>query len=311
MKRQLFDQWSGHCKNLWFFYYQYGIWFKKASLSLFFNIRHAGHGISKHMSLNSTLEQTRALSNSVRVMKTSRWIKGLTFALCWVICASSGVAAPVRIFAAASLQGPLDTIVNNWSEHVVISYAGSGTLARQISQGAPADVVILANTVWMNWLVDRGDIARPVTDIVSNQLVLIGPASALALPNPDSQALLDRLAGSRLAMGQHLSVPAGIYAQAWLDHIDAWAIMRPHLAETDNVRAALSLVARGEVPLGVVYASDAFADARVSVLWAIPDDHHPTIRYPAAALTDSGAEFLAYLSTRTDAFVAAGFTALP
>ena len=311
MKWQLFDYRSGHCTEPSVFSYLYNTCSQNASLSFNFNERrsacHSDRGVHK----DSRLEPTRALSNSAGMMKPLLWIKSLALALCWIPGANADAPEPLRVFAAASLQGPLDTIARDWPAQVVVSYAGSGTLARQVSQGAPADVVILANSVWMDWLVERRDITAPVTDIVSNRLVLIGPAAARALPNPDPQALLDRLAGGRLAMGQHLSVPAGIYARAWLEHIDAWAVLRPHLAETDNVRAALFLVARGEVPLGVVYASDAFADARVFVLWTIPDDQHPTIRYPAAALTDRGAAFLGHLGTRTDAFVGAGFTALP
>lgn len=244
-------------------------------------------------------------------MKTSVWIKGLAVALSCALLAQAGYAEPVRIFAAASLQGPLDEIARDWDTEVVISYGGSGTLARQVSLGAPTDIVILANTAWMDWLLENGHVTGPATDIISNRLVLIGPVGDTPLPNPTASDLLDRLQGGRIAMGQHMSVPAGIYAQAWLQDIGAWDTLRSHLAETDNVRAALLLVARGELPLGVVYASDAAASPAVSVLWSVPPSHHPPIRYSAAALTPAGAGFLTYLGTRTDTFVAAGFTALP
>ncbi len=217
----------------------------------------------------------------------------------------------MRIFAAASLQGPLDVITKEWSQDVAVSYGGSGTLARQISLGAPADAVILANAQWADWLVDQGHIAGPARPVLSNQLVLIGPSGAAPLPAPDAGALMARLGDGRMAMGQHMSVPAGIYAHAWLSHINAWTTLRPHLAETENVRAALALVARGEAPLGVVYASDAGASDGVDILWHIPTDTHPPIRYPALAITPAGAAFLDHLATRTDLFVAAGFKALP
>lgn len=251
------------------------------------------------------------MSNSAAVMKTSQWIKGLALALCGAVLAAPGQAEPLRIFAAASLQGPLDEVAQNWSEDATISYAGSGTLARQISLGAPADVVILANETWMDWLLENGHVAAPVTDILSNTLVVIGPAGSAPLDAPTAGDLLARLGDGRLAMGQHQSVPAGIYAKAWLDAIGAWDTVRPHLAETDNVRAALILVARGEMPLGVVYGSDAASSDAVSVLWTVPASQHPPIRYPAAALTPVGADFLTYLGTQADVFVAAGFAALP
>jgi len=228
------------------------------------------------------------------------------------MCAAAAAASePVRIFAAASLQGPLDTVARDWGHPTSISYAGSGTIARQISLGAPADVVILANPDWMAWLQEKGVVTDASRELISNRLVLIGPREAMPLLDPDAAALLVRLAGARLAMGQHASVPAGIYARAWLEHIDAWQALHPHLAETDNVRAALALVARGEVPLGIVYGSDAIAEPDVTLLWTVPQDQHPPIRYPAASITPEGAAFLDFLMTRTDAFLAAGFAALP
>jgi molybdate transport system substrate-binding protein len=262
------------------------------------------------------LEPNDSLANTADKMKTSRWIKGLgikalALALCGTLLVTPGEAEPLRIFAAASLQGPLDAVADSWQNDATISYGGSGTVARQISQGAPADVVILANSVWMDWLLDEGHITGPAIDIVSNRLVLVGPAGSAPMAQPTAQDILKRLDGGRLAMGQHLSVPAGMYAQAWLHHIGAWDAVQPHLAETDSVRAALALVSRGEVPLGVVYASDAAATPAVAVLWQVPPGQHPAIRYPAAALTPAGAEFLTYLASQTDIFVAAGFAALP
>ncbi|CAN0024115.1 unnamed protein product [Chrysoparadoxa australica] len=244
-------------------------------------------------------------------MKTSLWIKGLALVVAVVVATTGARAEPLRIFAAASLQGPLDAVAASWARDTRISYGGSGTLARQISLGAPADVVILANSAWMEWLLDQGHVAGPATDLLSNRLVVIGPSGAPPLPDPKAGDLLARLDGGRLAMGQHTSVPAGIYAQAWLDEIGAWEALRPHLAETDNVRAALVLVARCEMPLGIVYASDAVNSDAVSVLWTVPEGLHPQIRYPAAALTTAGAEFLAHMATQTAVFEAAGLTALP
>lgn len=181
---------------------------------------------------------------------------------------------------------------------VAISYGGSGTIARQITQGAPADVVILANPIWMDWLEDHDAILDETRfDMATNRLVLVGAKSSAALLSMDGATLLSALNGGRLAMGQRDAVPAGIYAREWLIHIGAWDMMAPHLAETENVRAALALVARGETPLGVVYATDALAEGNVNVVWNIPEAAHRDIRYPAAAVTSAGAAFAAFLKS--------------
>ncbi|MEM8654798.1 MAG: molybdate ABC transporter substrate-binding protein [Pseudomonadota bacterium] len=241
-------------------------------------------------------------------MKTPNRIKGLALACAALMLAIPALAEPVRVFAAASLQGPLDAVADVWSDDVVISYGGSGAMARQVSQGAPADVVILANTTWSDWLVARGHVTSEPRTLLSNRLVVIGPAGASPLPDTAPDTLRARLQGGRLAMGQHMSVPAGIYAQQWLDRVGAWDALRPYLAETENVRAALAFVARGEAPLGIVYASDAVASADVTVLWSVPATAHDPIIYPGLALTDTGTAFLDHLSANIDAFLAAGFT---
>jgi molybdate transport system substrate-binding protein len=244
-------------------------------------------------------------------MKSVKWIKGLAVAACVICAAIPAFAQELRIFAAASLQGPLDRVAHDWAQDAVISYGGSGAIARQISLGAPADIVILANSAWADWLVENGHAPGPVRDVISNRLVLVGPARSPVMPEVNSATLLERLGDGRLAMGQHMSVPAGIYGKAWLERIGAWDTIRTKLAETENVRAALALVARGEAPVGLVYASDAAAENSVSVIWTVPAEDHPPIRYPALSLTETGAEFLDYLLTRSDVFVASGFAALP
>lgn len=243
-------------------------------------------------------------------MKRIIGIKGLciVLALLWGACGAT--AEPVRIFAAASLQGPLDEVAATWPGEVSISYAGSGTIARQVSLGAPVDVVMLAHPQWMTWLKTNGLLAAPPRNIVSNRLALIGPAGTPSLEAPDTEMLLALLGDGRLAMGQHQAVPAGIYAQAWLDTIGAWPDIRTRLAETENVRAALTLVARGETPLGIVYQSDAQLSDAVDVLYTITADMHPPIRYPAGAVTQKGLPFLDHLTDNTALFVAAGFVAL-
>ena len=207
-------------------------------------------------------------------------------------------AQPVTVFAAASLRGALTEIAETYQDGATLSFGGSGTLARQVAAGAPVDVVVFAHLDWIQWLAAR-DLILPhsLRQVAGGRLVLIGGADAAPLPAPNGATLLAALNGGRLAIGQRDGVPAGIYAREWLQHISAWDALLPHLAETDNVRAALALVAQGAAPLGGVYASDAVAEARVTVLYAIPDDTHSPIRYPAAAVTEAGRAFVALLST--------------
>lgn len=195
----------------------------------------------------------------------------------------------VVVFAAASLSGPLQEIAGDTG--VVFSFAGSGAIARQLAQGAPADLVILANDVWMQWLVDAGVVdADAVHVIAGNQLVVIGPAGSKALDRPTD--LVQLLGNRRLAMGQRDGVPAGSYARQWLRKTGIWQALSSRLAETDNVRAALALVARGETPFGIVYASDARAEPAVTMVYAIPPESHDAVHYPAVALSDAGRAFL-------------------
>ncbi|WP_324753597.1 molybdate ABC transporter substrate-binding protein [Roseovarius sp. Pro17] len=219
----------------------------------------------------------------------------------------------IIVFAAASLRDAMDDITALYPGEVAVSLGSSGLLARQISEGAPADVAVLANTDWMDWLEREGvvDPARRVA-LVGNALVLIAPANAPDLSEARTEALLARLDGGRIAIGQTQSVPAGMYGRAWLEASGMWDSMMPHLAETDNVRAALALVARGETPLGVVYATDAAAEPDVRVVYRVPEGMHDPIVYPAAPLSDAGAPFMAFLqgAEAQKVFEAHGFVPL-
>jgi molybdate transport system substrate-binding protein len=219
---------------------------------------------------------------------------------------------PVTVFAAASLRGALDEIAGQYGGQVTVSYAGSGTLARQVAAGAPADLVVLANPAWMDWLADQEiSFAAPIRSIASNRLVVISHQTGN--PLDDISALPERLAAGRLAMGHRDAVPAGTYARQWLQSIDLWNILEPQLAETDNVRAALALVARGAAPFGIVYATDAMAETRVHRVYDVPASHHDPILYPAAALSTGGQAFLAFLASPTarGIFTAHGFDEVP
>ncbi|MEP3685510.1 MAG: molybdate ABC transporter substrate-binding protein [Sulfitobacter dubius] len=205
--------------------------------------------------------------------------------------------APLTVFAAASLRGALEEIAAAFPAPLILAYGGSGTMARQVAAGAPADVVLLANNDWMDWLADQGITAAEEAQIIArNHLVLIAPAGTA--PLSQSADLSARLGPTgRLAMGQRDAVPAGSYARDWLTHDGMWEGLQSQLAETDNVRAALALVARGDTPFGVVYASDAHAEGDVQIVYEVPADTHAPITYPAAALTPAGAALVAFLTT--------------
>lgn len=217
-------------------------------------------------------------------------------ALCaFVALAATPLRAEVLVFAAASLKGPLDQLAAQ-VDGVTISYAGSGTLARQVLQGAPADIVVLANVAWMDALEQGGAIMpQSKTDIASNALVMIGPVGSEPLPL-DAEAILARLNRGRIATGFTHAVPAGIYAKAAMTTLGLWPALQGQLAEVDNVRAAVALVANGQAPLGIVYATDAALVSGVTEVAAIPSDSHPPIRYLAAATNLANAEALDFLA---------------
>lgn len=222
-------------------------------------------------------------------------------ALLWLLLSAPLAAAETRlIFAAASLADALTEITAAMEPAPRVSVGGSGAMARQIDQGAPADVVVLANPAWMDWLDERGRLQPGSrSSPFSNTLVLIGPPGAAPLDTLSAQSVLDRLGpDGRLAMGEHRAVPAGQYAAAWLQSRGLWEALRPRLAEVENVRAALALVTRAEAPLGIVYASDLVAapDAATAV-WHIPAAEQPDIRYALAAVTPEGRALAAALST--------------
>ena len=198
--------------------------------------------------------------------------------------------AGLTVFAAASLKEALDDAAAAYRKQtgvpVRVSYAASSALARQIEQGAPADVFFSADLEWMDYLQKRNrlDVATR-RSLLGNRLVLIAPRASKAQVDLKRPAtLLAALGDGRLAVGQTRTVPAGKYAKASLESLSLWNGVRPRLAESESVRAALMLVARGETPLGIVYASDAKAEPGVRVVATFPEDSHPPIVYPVAAL---------------------------
>ena len=237
--------------------------------------------------------------------------------------ASGARAADLLIFAAASMKTALDEISALWTagsgEAVTVSFAGSSALARQIERGAPADVFISANRDWMDTLEAGGRIAPGTRiDLVGNRLVLIAhgrDAAPVALgPGTDLAGLLG---DGRLAMALVDAVPAGIYGRAALEALGLWEATARKVAQADNARAALALVATGATPFGIVYATDAAAEERVTVVGTFPAETHPQIVYPAAAVAGGAVEraraFLAFLrgEAARAAFARHGFLPTP
>jgi molybdate transport system substrate-binding protein len=245
--------------------------------------------------------------------------------------AAGDTAPAITVFAAASLAEPLGEIGRAFTLRdaqpgeragaripVRISFAASSVLARQIEEGAPADVFISADTEWMEYLEER-HLLRAGTEqsFLGNQLVLIAPAGStvrLALaPHVDLTAAL---AGGRLATGDPDSVPVGRYALAALMNLGIWDQVAPRLVRTENVRTALEYVARGEATLGIVYRTDALVEPRVRIVDVFPASSHPPIVYPVAltaGATPAAAAFEAFLESDAagEIFVRYGFERLP
>ncbi|HTX49533.1 MAG TPA: molybdate ABC transporter substrate-binding protein [Caulobacteraceae bacterium] len=200
---------------------------------------------------------------------------------------------PVTVFAAASLKNALDDVDAAYAaktgKQVRASYAASSALARQIEQGAPADVFISADPDWMDYVAQRRLIVNASRrDLLTNHLALIAPAaSRIALRIGKGMPLAAALGDGRLAVAGP-DVPAGKYAKASLGTLGVWDSVAGKLAPADNVRGALLFVARGETPLGIVYDTDAKVEPKVRIVGLFPDSSHPPIRYPAA-LVASGA----------------------
>lgn len=249
--------------------------------------------------------------------------------LCAVALFVSGAACaadapkPLTVFAAASLKEALDEAAAEYQrasgQRVRVSYAASSALARQIEQGAPADAFLSADPDWMDYLEKRRLIdTRTRRNLLGNTLVLVAPAKGDTRPvalRPGLD-LRPRLGKGRLALALTASVPAGKYAKASFVSLRMWTMLEPRIAEAENVRAALMLVARGETSLGVVYGSDARAESAVRVVANFPPASHSPILYPVARIAASkhprAAAFVDWLGTPAAAaiFRRRGFSVL-
>jgi molybdate transport system substrate-binding protein len=208
----------------------------------------------------------------------------------------------IIVFAAASMKNALDDINAAFAQRtgfkVTASYAASSALARQIEQGAPADVFASADLDWMDYASQKKTIKDETrVNLLGNRLVLVAPKnSKLGEVAIGAGFDLAGLAGDgRIATGDVRAVPVGKYAKAALEQLGAWRAAEPKLAMTENVRAALALVGRGEAPLGIVYATDAKVEPNVRIIGHFPEDSHPPITYPVALTTTAKAAATRYL----------------
>ncbi|CRE80335.1 molybdate ABC transporter substrate-binding protein [Yersinia enterocolitica] len=218
--------------------------------------------------------------------KVNKWVASAALLAAF---SSSAMAADITVFAAASLTNALQDIAAQYKKEkqvdVVASYASSSTLARQIEQGAPADLFISADQQWMDYAIDKQQmVANTRYTLLGNELVLIAPKDSkitkVAIDKKtDWKKLLE---GGRLAVGDPDHVPAGIYAKESLENLGAWATLAPEMARANNVRSAMALVERAEAPLGIVYGSDAIASDKVKVVGVFPEASHKPVEYPMA-----------------------------
>ncbi|WP_392565063.1 molybdate ABC transporter substrate-binding protein [Utexia brackfieldae] len=209
-------------------------------------------------------------------------------------CFTVNAAEKITVFAAASLTDVMENISQLYRQShpdtdIVFSFASSSALARQIEQGAPADIFMSADQQWMDYLLDR-NLAKNKETLLKNTLVLIAPKTS-----PINNVIIDQHtdwstllpAGSHLAVGDPDHVPAGVYAKASLTHLGAYSRLESQLARANNVRAALMLVEMDEAPLGIVYSTDAQVSNKVKIVGEFPADSFDAIEYPISLLNDS------------------------
>jgi molybdate transport system substrate-binding protein len=228
----------------------------------------------------------------------------------------------LTVFAAASMKNGLADIDAAYTAKtgvkIVASYAASSALAKQIEQGAPADIFASADTDWMDYAIGKKNINEPTrVNLLGNSIVLVAPKdSKIDTVAIESGFDLAKLAGDgKIATGDVKSVPVGKYAKAALEKLGAWTAAEPKFAMAENVRAALLLVSRGEAALGIVYSTDAKVEPGVKIVGTFPAESHPAIIYPVAATTTAkteAADYLAFLrsSTAKTIFEKYGFTFL-
>lgn len=253
---------------------------------------------------------------------TLKWVAGAVLTAGMAFQALGATAEnKVTVFAAASLTNAMQEIAKNYQKDhkvdIVSSFASSSTLARQIEQGAPANLFISADQQWMDYAQNKQQIVADTRyTLLGNELVLVAPKdSAQGTIKIDKQTnWTSLLKGQKLAVGDPDHVPAGIYAKEALQNLGAWDQLSPVMARANDVRAALALVERQEAPLGIVYGSDVLSSKGVKVVGIFPEDSHKPVEYPMALIKDNDTQaakaFYAYLKTPAAAavFKQYGFT---
>jgi molybdate transport system substrate-binding protein len=235
-----------------------------------------------------------------------------------LLFSSLSVSANVTVYAASSLTNVMNDIVDAYQdetgERVRVSYAGSSSLARQIANGAPADIYLSANTKWMDYLIEQDQVeVGSKVDLLRNTLVLIASRST---PKENTWQWFIGQKGFRIAMADPRHVPAGIYGKQSLEKQFRWPEIKDHIASGNNVRSALLFVERDEAPLGIVYKTDALLSKNVTVVEEFPEDSHDPIVYPMAIIKDKTSDevtrFYQYLLSEKvkNIFVSYGFTTI-
>jgi molybdate transport system substrate-binding protein len=228
-------------------------------------------------------------------------------------------AQPVTVFAAASLTDSLNAVADAYQAktggRIILSFGASSTLARQIEQGAPADIFLSADGDWMDYLQKKALIAENSRkNLLGNRLVLVAAADAKPAPKiAPGFDLAGALGDGRLALADPASVPAGKYAKAALTSLGVWDSVASKVAQAENVRVALEYVTRGEAPYGIVYATDAKVAPNLPIAGVFPESSHPPIVYPAALTKKAAPGAKAFLDFLGSAqaraiFLKAGFT---
>jgi molybdate transport system substrate-binding protein len=235
-------------------------------------------------------------------------LAGLSFLAFTILLGSVWAPAQAQdksltVFAAASMKNALDDVDAAYTAKTGVkisaSYAASSALAKQIEQGAPADIFLSADTDWMDYATARKNINEPTrVNLLGNSIVLIAPKDSKIDNVTIGQGFdLAKLAGDgKIATGDVKAVPVGKYAQAALEKLGAWQAAAPKFAMADSVRAALALVARGEAVLGIVYSTDAKVEPGVKIVGTFPADSHPAIIYPVAATATAKPDATGYLA---------------
>jgi molybdate transport system substrate-binding protein len=241
------------------------------------------------------------------MIRLPSFLLGICAAFLLVLGSQGFAAESVTVFAAASLKDALDDVAKTYEQDrgvkIVVSYAASSALAKQIELGAPADLFISADLDWMDYLEARKQIkSESRKNLLQNRLVLIAPADSKAKVEIGPKFPLARLLGdNRLAMADPAAVPAGKYGKASLEALGVWKEVEPKVAPAENVRAALALVSHGETPFGIVYRTDALADKKVRIVGEFPESTHAPIIYPGALVASSSnpaaPNFLTYLGS--------------